>query len=61
VCGRFTNRLTWPEIVKLYRLPLDLPARNLPARYNIKGDSPNLVACTTGKSAALLAGDSQAP
>jgi hypothetical protein len=31
-CGRFTHRLTWPEIVRLYRLPLDLPARNTQAR-----------------------------
>jgi putative SOS response-associated peptidase YedK len=35
VCGRFTYRLTWSEIVRLYRLPLDLPARNTQARYNI--------------------------
>jgi len=36
MCGRFTNRLTWREIVALYRL--SIPAtleRNLPARYNI--------------------------
>src|SRR5476651_2122644 len=35
MCGRFTYRLTWPEIVKLYRLTLDHPARNTQARYNI--------------------------
>jgi putative SOS response-associated peptidase YedK len=35
MCGRFTYRLTWPEIVKLYRLTLDRPARNLQARYNV--------------------------
>ena len=40
MCGRFTNRLTWPEIVKLYRLPLDLPARNTQARYNICPTDP---------------------
>ena len=36
MCGRFTNRLTWREIVALYRLnvPAD-PERNLPGRYNI--------------------------
>jgi hypothetical protein len=28
MCGRFTYKLTWPEIVKLYRLSLDAPARN---------------------------------
>jgi putative SOS response-associated peptidase YedK len=35
MCGRFTYRLTWAEIVKLYRLTLDLPARNTRVRYNI--------------------------
>jgi putative SOS response-associated peptidase YedK len=35
MCGRFTYRLTWPEIVRLYRLTLDHPARNTQARYNV--------------------------
>lgn len=35
MCGRFTYRLTWPEIVALYRLTLDAPARNTQPRYNI--------------------------
>ena len=36
MCGRFTNRLTWREIVSLYRLSVPAtPERNLPARYNI--------------------------
>jgi len=35
MCGRFTYRLTWPEIVKLYRLTLDAPARNTQPRYNV--------------------------
>ena len=36
MCGRFTNRLTWREIVALYRLSVPAePARNLPGRYNI--------------------------
>jgi hypothetical protein len=33
--GRFTYRLNWAEIIKLYRLMLDLPARNTRPRYNI--------------------------
>ena len=35
VQARFTYRLTWPEIVRLYRLALDMPARNTQPRYNI--------------------------
>jgi putative SOS response-associated peptidase YedK len=36
MCGRFTNRLTWRELVALYRLTVPAsPERNLPARYNI--------------------------
>jgi len=36
MCGRFTTRLTWREIVALYRLVVpSTPERNLPARYNI--------------------------
>ena len=35
MCGRFTYKLTWKEIVKLYRLTLGAPARNTQARYNV--------------------------
>jgi len=35
MCGRFTYKLTWEEIVRLYRLTLDRPARNLRPRYNV--------------------------
>jgi putative SOS response-associated peptidase YedK len=37
MCGRFTNRFTWSELVRLYRLtdqPAP-PASNFPARYNV--------------------------
>jgi len=34
MCGRSTDKLTWEEIVALYRLTLDQPARNTQARYN---------------------------
>jgi putative SOS response-associated peptidase YedK len=40
MCGRFTYRLTWPEVVKLYRLALDRPARNMQPRYNICPTTP---------------------
>jgi putative SOS response-associated peptidase YedK len=40
MCGRFTNQLTWAEIVALYRLALDGPPHNLPPRYNICPTDP---------------------
>jgi putative SOS response-associated peptidase YedK len=35
MCGRATYKLTWEEIVKLYRLTLDQPPVNTRARYNV--------------------------
>lgn len=35
MCGRFTNRLTWQQLVDLYELSGDQPALNLAPRYNI--------------------------
>jgi putative SOS response-associated peptidase YedK len=40
MCGRFTNQLTWAEIVALYRLALEAPPHNLPPRYNICPTDP---------------------
>jgi putative SOS response-associated peptidase YedK len=40
VCGRFTYRLTWEEIVRLYGLTLDQPARNTQVRYNVCPTDP---------------------
>src|SRR5437764_6718672 len=40
MCGRFTYHLTWPQIVKLYQLALDQPARNTQPRYNICPTTP---------------------
>jgi hypothetical protein len=35
MCWRFTYKLTWEEILRLYRLTLDQPAQNTQARYNV--------------------------
>ena len=35
MCGRATYKLTWEEIVALYRLTLDQPAVNTRVRYNV--------------------------
>jgi putative SOS response-associated peptidase YedK len=35
MCGRATYKLTWEEIVALYRLTLDQPPQNTRARYNV--------------------------
>jgi putative SOS response-associated peptidase YedK len=40
MCGRFTNRLTGDEIVRLYRLTIKAPPHNLPPRYNICPTDP---------------------
>jgi putative SOS response-associated peptidase YedK len=40
MCGRFTNRLTWEEIVRLYRLTIKAPPHNMPPRYNICPTDP---------------------
>jgi putative SOS response-associated peptidase YedK len=40
MCGRFTNRLTWEELVRLYHLTLDQPALNTRARYNVCPTDP---------------------
>jgi hypothetical protein len=47
MCGQFTYKHTWEEIVALYRLTLDAPPHNLRPRYNARADalelSPKLV------------------
>jgi hypothetical protein len=49
MCGRFTNRLTWREIVALYRLTVPAtPERNLQARYNIWYRFSALFYCRAG-------------
>jgi putative SOS response-associated peptidase YedK len=54
VCGRYTNRLTWSELVALYRLTLDQPPRNTQARYNIcPTTTVDVVVSTDGKQSLV--------
>jgi putative SOS response-associated peptidase YedK len=40
MCGRFTVKMTWTEIVALYKLTLDRPPHNFPSRYNVCPTDP---------------------
>ena len=40
MCRRFSCKLTWDELVRLYRLTLDQPPRNTQARYNVCPTDP---------------------
>jgi putative SOS response-associated peptidase YedK len=49
MCGRFTYRLTWPEIVRLYRLPLDVHAQHAAALQRLPTDPIDVVVEREGK------------
>jgi putative SOS response-associated peptidase YedK len=50
MCGRFTARMTWEEIVRLYRITRDQPPRNVQTRYNICPTDPvDVVVSNDGK------------
>jgi putative SOS response-associated peptidase YedK len=40
MCGRFANKLTWEQIVRLYGLTAAPPPHNMPPRYNICPTDP---------------------
>jgi putative SOS response-associated peptidase YedK len=40
MCGRFTVKATWAEIVALYKLALDRPPHNLQPRYKVCPTDP---------------------
>ena len=40
MCGRFTVKATWAELVAMYRLTMDAPPHNLRPRYNVCPTDP---------------------
>jgi putative SOS response-associated peptidase YedK len=49
MCGRFTVKMTWAEIVALCKLTLDRPPHNLPPRYNVCPKDPIDVVTEQGR------------
>jgi hypothetical protein len=50
MCGRFTVKATWTELVALYRLTMDAPPHNLRPRYNVCPTDPvDVVTAEEGK------------
>ena len=50
MCGRFTVKATWAELVALYRLTMDVPPHNLRPRYNVCPTDPiDVVTAEEGK------------
>jgi putative SOS response-associated peptidase YedK len=50
VCGHFTVKATWAELVALYRLTMDAPPHNLRPRYNVCPTDPvDVVTAEKGK------------
>jgi len=50
VCGRFTVKATWAELIALYRLTMEAPPHNLRPRYNVCPTDPvDVVTVEDGK------------
>jgi putative SOS response-associated peptidase YedK len=53
MCGRFTVKATWAELVALYRLTMDAPPHNLRPHYNVCPTDPvDLVRAEEGQTRA---------
>ena len=50
MCGRFTVKATWAELMALYRLTMDAPPHNLRPRYKVCPTDPvDVVTAEEGK------------
>ena len=50
MCGRFTVKATWAELIALYRLTMAAPPHNLRPRYNVCPTDPvDVVTAEEGK------------
>jgi hypothetical protein len=50
MCGRFTVKATWAELVALYRLTMEAPPHNLRPRFNVCPTDPvDVVTAEEGK------------
>ncbi len=50
MCGRFTVKATWAELIALYRLTMDAPPHNLRPRYSVCPTDPvDVVTAADGK------------
>jgi putative SOS response-associated peptidase YedK len=50
MCGRFTVKATWAELVALYRLTMNAPPHNLRPRFNVCPTDPvDVVTAEEGK------------
>ncbi len=55
MCGRFTNAVTWRELVELYRIHEDdQAALNLKPRYNV-APSQDIPICRLGEAGREIA------
>jgi putative SOS response-associated peptidase YedK len=54
MCGRFTVKATWAELVALYRLTMDAPPHNLRPRYNVCPTDPVDVVTAEGDKRELV-------
>jgi putative SOS response-associated peptidase YedK len=54
MCGRFTQRLAWSELVRLYRITEAEPAPNALARYNVAPTQPVAVVRRTDDGGRVL-------